>query len=174
MLVILPHVVADGLRGVATIAALLDPAPTASAVQAQPLAQVYGEQLRRPDDVMEQPVSQHSRRVGRTAPTGRAAVGRHGVKVQPPGTGQKYPSTAPLTYRGEWSADELKAAEHAITAASGDLMFEQLRNARARVSHGLRVLRVALREYPAINDKQLRSRIRARARRAADRMGPGR
>jgi hypothetical protein len=51
-------------------------------------------------------------------------------------------------------------------------MFEHLRN--ARVSHGLRVLRVALREYPAINDKQLRARIRARARRAADRMGPGR
>ena len=143
-------------------------------VQAQPLAQVYGEQLRRPDDVMEQPVSQHSRRVGRAAPTGRATVGRHGVKVQPPGTGQKYPSTAPLTYRGEWSADELKAAEHAITAASGDLMSGELRNARARLSHGLRVLRVALREYPAINDKQLRSRIRARARRAADRMGPGR
>jgi len=42
-------------------------------VQAKPLAQVHGEQLQRPDHIMEQPVSQHSRRISRTALTRRAA-----------------------------------------------------------------------------------------------------
>ena len=50
-------------------------------VQAQPLAKVHREKLQRPGHVVEQPVGQCRRRIGRVVLPGRAAIGLHAAQT---------------------------------------------------------------------------------------------